>query len=247
MAVAGIALYMGFSREDPGIVKTAEGYLRALAGGNVAAAREVSVGGAADAATRLEGKDLAAQVVDMRMEVTAYSSSWARVFATAELTLKDGSPDVGWYELELVRNNGAWKVYSLREVPPVVKGNLSELPPWLRKLPLIGDGSREKELKEAEAVFRSYLDDLAAGRYKEAVRWLAGPALREHLAVADVLGRGKLLEAVSDLSLTPLVQDGKLLISQCNYSVEARQTRTVAVFYRTAQGWKIANIAMGGM
>lgn len=244
VAVVGIALYMGFSRVDPGIVKTAEGYLRALAGGNVAAAREVSVGGAADAASRLEGKDLAAQVVDMKVEVAAYSSSWARVLATVELALKDGSPDVGWYELELVKDGEAWKVYGLREVPPVVKGNVSGLPRWVRQLPLFGDSAGGKELREAEAVFRGYLDDLAAGRYKEAVRWLAGPALREHWAAGNVLAVGKLLGAVSEVSMVSLAEDGKALVVRYGYQVDGREARLVVTFYETRQGYRIISVSV---
>ncbi|WP_157109850.1 hypothetical protein [Thermanaeromonas toyohensis] len=130
----------------------------------------MSVGGAADVASRLEVKDLAAQVVDMKVEVGAYFSSWARVLATVELTLKDGSLDVGWYELELVKDGGAWKVYGLGEAPPAVKRNMGVLFEWARWLPLLGNSTEERVLQEAGAVFRGYLDDVAAGRYKEAAR-----------------------------------------------------------------------------
>lgn len=249
LAVLSIVVIFGlhwiFPGPDPAIENTAQAYLRALATGDVAAAREVSTGRAADAASRLEGKDLAAQVVDMKMEVEAYSSSWARVLATVELALKDGSPDVGWYELELVKDGGAWKVYGLREVPPVVKGNVNGLPQWVRQLPLFGDSAGEKELREAEAVFRGYVDELAAGRYKEAAKWLAGPALRKHLTAGNVLDKGKMLEVVSQVSMVPLAQDGKVLVVRCSYQVEGRETRPVVIFYGTKQGYKIISVSGG--
>jgi len=238
-----IGLHWLLPGPDPTVENTARTYLRALATGDVVAAREVSTGRAADAASRLEGKDLAAQVVDMKVEVEAYSDSWARVLATVELALKDGSPDVGWYELELVRDGGVWKAYSLREVPPAMKGNVNGLPKWVRQLPLFGDSAGEKELREAEAVFRGYLDDLAAGRYKEAARWLAGPALKKHLDSMELLEKGRIIEQVSNLVLTPLGSGDKVMLAEAGYRADEKDVWVIVTFYHTALGWRIVVIS----
>lgn len=227
--VAIFILYLWFLGKDRPIEKAAQSYLQALATGDLAAAREVSEGRAAEAAGKLEGKNLAARVDDVSTSVQALGRDWARVKATVELTLADGTADVGWYELDLVREGGIWKVYSFKETAPRIEGyNMDRL----------GKG----DMREAEAVLNGYLDDLAAGRYKEAARWLAGPALREHLAASDVLGRGGVLDTASNLSLTPLARDEKLLIARCDYRVGEKETSVVATFYRTAQGWKVVMV-----
>lgn len=233
VTVIGLAVYFiwqwRFSSEERSVEQAARSYLQAMATGDLAAAREVSEGRAAEAAGKLEGKNLAARVDEVSTSVQALGRGWARVKATVELTLQDGTADVGWYELELLKGGEAWKVYSFRETGPRIEGRC------------IGRPGME-ELREAEAVFKGYLDDLAAGRYKEAARWLAGPAFREHLAASDVLGRGELLDVVGDLSLTPLAQDGKLLIARCDYRVGEKETSMVATFYRTAQGWRVVQV-----
>lgn len=227
--VAIFILYLWFLGKDRPIEKAAQSYLQALATGDLAAAREVSEGRAAEAAGKLEGKNLAARVDEIFTSVQALGRGWARVKATVELTLADGTADVGWYELDLVREGGIWKVYSFKETAPCIEGHHIARP---------GKG----DMDEVEAVLKGYLDDLAAGRYKEAARWLAGPVLREYLATGDVLSKGKLLEAIDEVSLTPLARDGKLLVSRCDYHAGEKKIGVAAVFYRTAQGWKIVGV-----
>ncbi|WP_406676431.1 hypothetical protein [Moorella sp. ACPs] len=189
----------------------------------------MSEGRAAEAAGKLEGKNLVARVDEISTSLQALGRDWARVKATVELTLKDGTADVGWYELDVMKEAGGWKVVSFREGAPDLSG-------WSLVLGRAGDVEAAKE------VFVGYLDDLAAGRYKEADQWLAGPALKEHLAAGDVLSKGKLLEAVSEVSLTPLARDGKLLVARCDYHAGEKKIGVAAVFYRTAQGWRIVGI-----
>lgn len=146
-----------------------------------------------------------------------------------ELTLADGTADVGWYELDVLKEAGGWKVVSFREGAPDLSG-------WSLVLGRAGDVEAAKE------VFAGYLDDLATGRYKEADQWLAGPALKEHLAAGDVLSKGKLLEAVSEVSLTPLARDGKLLVARCDYRAGEKDVHLIAIFYQTVQGWRVVNL-----
>lgn len=208
---------------------TVEVYLSALASGDRERAKSVSTGRAAEAAEKLEGKNLAARVDEISTSVQAVGRGWARVKATVELTLSDGTADVGWYELDVMKEAGSWKVVSFREDEPDPSS-------WSLVWGKTGDVEAAKE------VFTGYLDDLAAGRYKEAARWLAGPALREHLAAGDALSKGKLLEAVSEVSLTPLARDGKLFVARCDYHAGEKKIGVAAVFYRTAQGWRIIDI-----
>ncbi|SMB96530.1 hypothetical protein SAMN00808754_1528 [Thermanaeromonas toyohensis ToBE] len=219
-----------FRLKAGGASVTAEAYLRAVAEGEVAVARQMSLGRVAEFASRLEDKDLAAKVEEVKAEVVALSDAWARVEAVVELTLKDGTADVGWYELGLLKEGGVWKVYSFREIGPRIEGS------WV--------GNQKKEdLYEVEAIFKGYMDDLAMGRYKEAARWLAGPALREHLKAEPVLGRGKIVDRVEEVSFRVIGRRGKLMVVEARYRVGGRDVRVAVTAYRTVVGWRMVEIA----
>ncbi|WP_153060775.1 hypothetical protein [Moorella stamsii] len=227
--IALIAWFIIFTPEQE-VTHVAETYLHALASGDIEGAKAVSTGRAAEAAGKLEGKNLAAWIDEISTSVQALGHGWARVKATVELTLADGTVDVGWYELEFVREGGIWKVYSLKETAPRIEGYHMDRP---------GKG----DMREAEAVLKGYLEDLAAGRYREAARWLAGPALRKHLASAEVLGKGRIIEQIRDLVLMPLGSGDKVMLAEAGYRMGEKDVQVIVTFYRTALGWRIVVIS----
>jgi hypothetical protein len=231
MVIAGLLLTLAWqytmALPPRQIAKT---YLRALASGDVAGAKAVSTGRAAEAAGKLEGKNLAVRVDEISTSVQALGRGWARVKATVELTLQDGTADVGWYELELLKGGEAWKVYSFKETTPRIEGYR------------LGRPGKE-DLREAKTVLKGYLDDLAAGKYKDAARWLVGPALKEHLTAGEYLSRGKLIDAPGSLSVTPMALRGRLFVVRVDYSVGEAEARAAVLFYRLAKGWRIVQIS----
>ncbi|MBE3573804.1 MAG: hypothetical protein IMW95_12805 [Moorella humiferrea] len=227
--VAIFILHWWFLSKDRPIEKAAHSYLQALATGDLAAAREVSEGRAAEAASRLEGKNLAARVDDVFTSVQALGRGWARVKATVELTLADGTADVGWYELDVANETGGWKVVSFREYAPDLSG-------WS----LIW--GRSKDVAAAREVFAGYLDALAAGKWDEAVKYLAGPARRSMEASREVLGKGKVIGRVDGLQAKLVWARGKEVMVGFSYKVDSRDVDLVAVFYQTKDGWKIIEI-----
>lgn len=225
----GLAGYRYYLAADAKAVEAAKGYLRALAAGDIAATREVASGQAAGVALKLSGKGMVARVEDIRVAVETAGNSWTRVRAVVDLTLKDGAVDVGWYVLDVLKDGERWKVCCFAEVSPFVEGGY------------LGPAGRE-DLYEAEKVFKGYLDSLAHGSYREAARYLAGPALREHLAAEPVLGKGKIVDVVEGLAIEGIGQSGKLLILEARYRTEDRQVHVVVSLYRTAEGWKIVRV-----
>ncbi|WP_338826353.1 hypothetical protein MTBGP_11650 [Moorella thermoacetica] len=207
----------------------AETYLRALASGDVAGAKEVSSGRAAETARKLEGKNLAAWIDEISTSVQAQGHGWARVKATVELTLADGTADVGWYELDVVKEAGGWKVMSFREDAPDLSG-------WSLLWGRTGD------VEAAREVFAGYLDALAAGKWDEATKYLTGPAKKSMEASREVLGHGKIIGKVDDLQARLIWARGKKVMVGFSYKVDGRDVDLAAVFYQTKDGWKIIEI-----
>ncbi|WP_164920296.1 hypothetical protein [Neomoorella thermoacetica] len=205
---------------------TVEVYLSALASGDRERAKSVSTGRAAEAAGKLEGKNLAARVDEISTSLQALGRDWARVKATVELTLKDGTADVGWYELDVMKEAGGWKVISLREDAPDLSG-------W----DLVGGSS--KDVVAAREVFAGYLDALAAGKWDEAVKYLAGPARKSIEASRDVLSKGKIIGRVDDLQSKLVWAKGKEMIVEFSYKADAKAVELTAELYHTPQGWRI--------
>lgn len=58
---------------------------------------------------------------------------------------------------------------------------------------------RAGDVTEAREVFTGYLDVLAAGKWDETVKYLAGPARKSLEASRDILGKGKIIGKVEGL------------------------------------------------
>lgn len=208
---------------------TAEVYLRALATGDVDGAKAVSSGKAAEAAGKLEGKNLAARVDEVSTSVQALGRGWARVKATVELTIADGTADVGWYELDVIKEVGSWKVVSFREDAPDLSG-------WSLVWGRTGDVAAAKE------VFAGYLDALAAGKWDEAVKYLAGPARKSMEASRDMLGKGAVFGKVESLQAKLIWARGKEMMVKFGYKANGRDIVVLADLHRTIQGWRIIGL-----
>ncbi|OIQ08711.1 lumazine-binding domain protein [Moorella thermoacetica] len=208
---------------------TVEVYLSALASGDRERAKSVSTGRAAEAAEKLEGKNLAARVDEVSTSVQALGRGWARVKATVELTLADGTADVGWYELDVMKEAGGWKVVSFLEGAPDLSG-------WSLVL------GRARDVEAAKEVFVGYLDDLAAGKWDEAVKYLAGPARKSMEASRDVLSKGKIIGRVDDLQAKLVWASGKEMVVEFSYKVDGRNVNLMTTFYRTIDKWKVVEI-----
>jgi hypothetical protein len=195
----------------------------------VAGAKAVSTGRAAEAAGKLEGKNFTARVDEVSTSLQALGRGWARVGATVELTLQDGTADVGWYELDVMKEAGGWKVVSFREGAPDLSG-------WSLVL------GRDGHVEAAKEVFADYLEALAAGKWDEAVRYLAGPARKSQEASRDILGKGEVISRIEGLQAGLTWARNKEMAVGFTYKADGRNISAVVLFYQTKDGWKIIEI-----
>lgn len=231
-AALAVLLVLGFSAWRLAVArgpeKVSEAYLRALASGDAEAAKSLSAGSAARAAARLEGRGLQAGVRAVGCRAAALGSGWARVEASVELALSDGSADVGWYALDAVKTADGWRVVSFKETGPYTRG--VTLP------------AGSSALKAAEGTFRGYLEALAAGDWAGAARFLAGPARADHEASAPVLGKGALFSSAGGLTSRAVYRRDRLLVAEHSYTVDGRNAAAVVCYWKTSQGWKITRV-----
>lgn len=210
--------------------RAAAEYLCALARGDAAGAKDVSLGGAANAAAGLKDSGVqAAQVVSARTFLSALGRDWALVEAEAELVLSDGTADVGWYSLELTKTDDGWKVIDFRLAPPRLAG--VGLPGW-------GKGT-----EEAASVFREYLSLLGQGKYMEAASLCVGPARAAQERQTPIVGKAPLFKEVGEASVRPLWRRGKYLALLAEYQADGRPVKVVALMCRTGEGWRIAGVS----
>ena len=209
-------------------IRAAESYLRALAGGDTEAALEFSTGNAAWSASRLKEISIKADVDRVGPSVAALGRGWARVSALVELTLQDGSADVGWYSIDVVKTEQGWKVASIREHEPDVSGT--------------GTFVKKTDTTSAEQVFRSYIDELATGNLQGSLKYLVGPTRKRQEISAAVLGKGAVIGEVEELKAEPVWKRGKSMLVRFDYKADGRDVSVTATYYKTKQGWKITKI-----
>lgn len=229
LAFAVFAAYTVWHVSSLGPRRVAESYVVALARGDAAAAKNVSLGSAAYAAAGLQGGDVRpAEVRSVDAYLVALGRGWALVEVEAELVLSDGTADAGWYSLELVKADEGWKVVDFRPVPPRLFG--VGLPVW------------GKDADAAQSVFRDYLSLLAQGKYGNAARLCVGPARAAQEREAPVFGKAPLFKEVGGVSARPLWRRGKYLELLAEYRADGRPVKVVVLMYRTGQGWRIVQV-----
>lgn len=208
--------------------RAAEAYIRTLAAGDVETALKYSSGNAAYAASRLKDSHVTAQVDCISCSVASLGWGWARVIATVELTLRDGSADVGWYSLDVVKASQDWKVVSFQENGPELSGTSICV--------------NSANMEAAKQVFESYLAELAAGDWQASAKYLIGPARRSQEMGAAILGKGAVIGKVEALRAIPVWEKGKEIMVRFGYKVKNRDVSVIVELYRTGQGWKITRV-----
>lgn len=159
--------------------------------------------------------------------VSAYSPKWAKTVITVELTLADKTSDIGWYELELIKQE-AWKVASINKISPKATG-------YTRRL-------IQNDREDIEKVFIQYLTMIQKADYQSSIECLAGPAREAHEKYADQLGSEPLIKEVSDVQSNVLWNNGRYAILDFKYDVDGRNAAVQAGFYKTKQGWRLVTI-----
>lgn len=221
----------------------ASAFFHSLAAKDFNAASSFCMGKAKDALLQNEGlKDKApiGRVVDEKYAVDI-GGRLAFVRAAIEIEMPDGDTDVDWFDLKMERVDGKdWKIFS---VIPSMEDVASALDPKAGIWPFSLWFKTKSVPAEAQEAFATYLNDLAAGRYQDAARHLAGPALRAHAAAGSVFGNAPLFKDVSAADWEWLASGEKLLVARATYTVDGREAATVVTFYRTRGGaWKIVEI-----
>lgn len=208
--------------------EVAKNYILALASQDVETALEYSSGSAAFTASRLKEPATAGHVEFVSCKIDALSRNWARVQAMVELILQDGSVDVGWYNLELVKNGQAWKVISFQEAEPGLIG--------------ISRFTKQTGFIEVKEVFQGYLDELAVGDWQGSLKYLAGPARKSQEMSLAMLEKGTMLGEVKELNMESVWSRDNGLVARFSYRLHDRDISVLAWFYKTHHGWKIVKI-----
>lgn len=176
---------------------------------------------------QINQKSKKAKVEKIYCSVLAYSEKWAKSLVTVELTLADKTLDIGWYELELVKQD-VWKVSSINKVSPRTTGYSKRL---------------SQDNKEAiEHIFIQYLSMVQKADYESSMKYLAGPAREAHEKYSKQLGLEPLINDFADLQSQVLWSNRQYAVIEFTYKVDGRKADVISGFYKTKQGWKLTTI-----
>lgn len=231
-------------QEKREITQVVEGYARAAAGRDWAAAMGYLEGAARanlEGALARQQEAPAAAVEDMSVQVKASSPSWALV----ELQVRTTQPgsqgpysDLRLWRAYLQRQEEGWRIYRLEEEPllPAGRGNAS--------VP-------EKEMAACRQVILAYIQLTARGDNEAARYYLAGPAADAATAGAAI-ARGKLRFQTGPLDLRVLYYGDGQAVMRANYQVDLGQgprlARVLFTLARINSNWRITRVeALGGV
>lgn len=164
-----------------------------------------------------------AEVLSISTVVIDKNRKFSRVYTEVEMLLPDKNVDVGFYEIDLIRDT-EWKVFALRETMPKVsvgipKSNLQEL---------ISDTYQEYFKKISQ-------NDSSC---------LAGPA---RTAFEKQPQKISLTGTISRLRTEIIFSGNKLVLARHDYRYDNRSVRVLVHYYLTDQGYKVVAVqSLGG-
>lgn len=212
----------------PPLIKAAEAYIIALSSEDKAEALKISTGKAAFTASKL-GSGKGAKLKNIESDVKAYAQEYAKVMVSPELELTDNTTDVGWYEMDLVKNQDGWLIANIQETFPPVSGFC-----------MFPD---KDSLPEIEKVFEDYTKELANGNNEMAAKHLVGSARRNMEAGLSLLKNESVVKDLTNIRITPQWGKDNLLSCQASYDINGQHIEVFVLFARLSRGdWKIAAI-----
>lgn len=159
-----------------------------------------------------------------------HSSGYINTIAQLEFKLSDGSEDVVWYNIQLVKLEGTWKIFSISEVNnvPTIKSKL-----YLTKRDRL-------EEKEAEAIIDNWAKEMSKDRKKAIAKYTVGNA---RLLFEMDMEKEKGTFNIHNISAKLIANDGKISRHHIYYeSDNSTIANNLVTFYKTYEGWKIVDI-----
>ena len=173
---------------------------------------------------RVKTREIAkAEVLSISTVVIDKNKKFSRVYTEAKMLLPDKNIDVGFYEIDLIRDT-EWKVFALRETMPKVnvgvpKSNLQEL---------ISD------------TYREYFEKISQNDSS----CLAGPA---RTAFEKQPQKIALTGTISNLQTEIIFSGSKLILARHDYRYDSRSISVLVQYYLTEQGYKVVAVqSLGG-
>jgi len=224
--------------EDP--KKAASEWLYALTNQDFEIAKGLSLGKVLFNISSNLGKQTSKhKVTNLEVDIESKDKTWAKAFVLLETQSYSGAIDVHWYDLYLTKQGREWKVYKLEEVEPKLLGNYV-----LKKaVGLFDRGHSERNLKQAEKLFRQYLHALTSNEYDQASDMLIGRARNSHVSEGFMLKRAPVITTVEDLQFELLNNNLDYLVMKASYQVKSRDVSVIVSYYYTMEGWKIYDVS----
>lgn len=239
--VFGVSIYLikPVAVNNREIKSTVKQFIEYLCAKDFEQAKELSIGKVHNAINQQENASvLSATLQDVLVKVTASGNNMAIATVTADMQKTDGTYDVAWYNVLLLKDKNGWKIAEMQPVSFIsgaINGRTGKL-----------DVQPVDELK---ATFAAYTNALAKSNWNKAGEYLVGQARTAHIMSKQILKKGRIIQKVKNLEMEPTWASKTDVIARASYNVDGRNAIVLIHFHRTAGGWKIAeinNIGGGG-
>ncbi len=173
---------------------------------------------------RVKTREIAkAEVLSISTVVIDKSRKFSRVYTEVEMLLPDKNIDVGFYEIDLIRDT-EWEVFALRETLPKVSVGV----PKSNLQVLLSD------------TYQEYFEKISQNDSS----CLAGPA---RTAFEKQPQKIVLTGAVSGLQTEIIFSGNKLVLARHDYHYDNRPVSVLVHHYLTEQGYKVVTVqSLGG-
>lgn len=171
-------------------------------------------------------------IKNINSETTFKADDMATVYSIIEFNdTHKNDHDLVFYEIKLLKENGAWKIFNLNETEPVLSNN-----------PITDKKAIDAITDDSVNVFKDYTNALAAGDYNKAGDYLISKAKKMQSKANPAIQKLNIIGEITDISCNAIHTEENIFVSKIKYKNDNKPMTIIAYFYKTGEGWKIYNV-----
>ncbi|MCG8539001.1 MAG: hypothetical protein MJA82_03555 [Clostridia bacterium] len=169
------------------------------------------------------------EIIDIGVEHIHVSTNLLKVFTKVEFQNNKTDHDVVFYIIDLINEEGNWKVISLEETSPQLsdKGIID---------------MADSDKKDIKRLFKSFAEDMKTD-YRLSEKYLISKAKRSHKSSYSFLESRAIKTNIKNVSLDKVMYfSNNIAITKISYDNNSKYMNVLLSLFRTSKGWKIYDI-----
>lgn len=178
------------------------------------------------------GYDTQYTIQNVKSETIFKDNDIATVYSIVEFnnTVKN-EHDLVFYEVKLIKDNEAWKIFNLNETEPILSNK-----------PIEDKKAIDAITDDNVNVFLSYAKALTRGEYDKAGQFLISKAKKMQSKANPAIQKINIIGEITDISCHAIHAEENIFVGKIRYKNDNKPMTIIVYSCKTGEGWKIYNV-----